>query len=154
MIEVLKQIAELKKSFLAGNLTKQEVATQFTILLRKHGMIRLEAVVEIDEIPAAFWLPCECVFCRAERGEGPLPLEAVVEVESLRASFQFGLISKVEAMLKIEAIFRTHRVTQRQAVEFWRFPQQHQCVPPLKPEEKEFFASLEEQMKDVPKDEK
>lgn len=150
LIEVMKQIAELKKGFLAGNLTKQEVATQFTALLRKYGMIHPAAVVEIDELPAGFWLPCDCVFCRAERDEGPLPLDSVVEIESLRASYQFGLISKVEAMLKIEAIFRTHGVTHQQAIEFWRFPQQHQCVPPLKPEEKEFFASLEEQMKDIP----
>ena len=154
IIEVMKQIAELKKRFLAGNLTKQEVATQFTLLLHKHGMIPPDAVVEIEELPEAFWLPCDCVFCRAERGEGPLPLDAVVEVESLRASYQFGLISKVEAMLKIEIIFRKYNVTQKQAVEFWRFPQQHQCpgVSPLKPEEKEFFASLEEQMKIIPKE--
>jgi len=157
--ELLQKLRQLKRDYIAGKLSKQEVVDQMGLLLRQRGMMAPDATMHIEDLPEEFWLPCDCILCRAERGEVPLPVDAVMEVEALRTAYQFGMMSKVEALMKIQVVFRRHGVSEADATAYWKNPMNKRTphdveIKPMSDSEKDFFAGLEKQMKDVPKDEK
>jgi hypothetical protein len=153
----MQQIAELKREFLRGNITKADVARQVNAIFHYYDIIEPEFNVEAADLPDEFFEPCDCIFCRAGAGQTPIPIEVVIAVENIRLVFRVGLISQFDALLEIQKILRRYHVTDEEAVKFWNESADSSvcgmaAAGPLKPEEEQFFKGLEEQMKDVPKE--
>ena len=108
----------------------------------------------VEDMPEDFWLPCNCLICKSERGETPLLLEAIISIENLRLAWRVGMIPQHDALVEIRKVLRQHNVSDDEALKLWNIKSSHQAalVPPLADEEKAFFSSLEEQMKDIPKE--
>ncbi len=162
MVQLMSLMNEIKRDYLKGNITRTDVARQMNALLHYYGLVRPEAVVGPDEIPDAFFEPCDCIFCRADAGQSPIPVEGVVAVENIRLAFRLGVLTKLDAMAEIRKIFHRFNVIEDDAIKFWNMPVQsydphHTVIPvvtPLKPEEESFFKGLEEQLKNIPKEDK
>jgi len=157
--KVMTAMQMLKRDFIKGKFTRVDVARQINALLHYYNLISPDAVVDTADVPEVFFQPCDCVFCRAEAGESPIPLEGVAMVENARLAYRLGMISKLDAMLETQKIFRAYNVNEADAIKFWQVvpvspdPCHTQAsVPPLAAEEVEFFKGLEEQLKVIPKE--
>src|SRR5271157_2017987 len=122
MVQLLKRMGEIKGDFLRGQIDRAEVAKQIDALLRKHGLLSADEIMEPADEPEDFFLPCNCLCCKAERGECPLPLEAIVGIENLRLATRMGMISKMEAMVRIQRILKEHNVSEDEALKLWNIP--------------------------------
>jgi len=160
----LKRMSAIKNDFLKGLYDKREATKLIELTLKQYGALERESEMFVEDVPVDFWLPCECLFCKAERGESPLPIEAIVGIENLRMASRMGMISKFDAISNIKRILQKYNVSDTEALKLWQISSGSTAmghtgpvgaqVTPLAPEETEFFSSLEEQMKNVPKDEK
>jgi len=158
MVQLLKRMSEIKRDFLRGEIDREKATKLVDELLHQHGLLEPDAIMELADMPEDFFQPCDCLCCKSERGECPLPLEAIVSIENLRLAAKMGMISMMEAMVGIKRILNQHNVSEAEALKLWNIPspqEKHTMqVKPLQGEEIDFFAKLEEQMKDIPKEDK
>ena len=154
LLRLLKRMTEIKSSFLDGMIDKAEATRQVDATLHENGLLHPEEAMTVEDVPEDFWLPCNCLICKSERGETPLPLEAIISIENLRLAWRVGMIPQHDALVEIRKVLRQHNVSDDEALKLWNIKSSHQAalVPPLADEEKAFFSSLEEQMKDIPKE--
>jgi hypothetical protein len=153
LLRLLKRMAEIKSAFLDGVIDKAEATRQVDATLHENGLLHPEEVMTVEDVPEDFFLPCDCLICKSERGETPLPLEAIISIENLRMAWRVGMIPQYNALLEIRRILAQYKVTDEEALKLWNIKSSHQTqVTPLADEEKAFFSGLEEQMKDIPKE--
>lgn len=151
-VKLLKRMSEIKADYLKGVLNKVEATKLVDALLHEFGLLKPGQVTEVDDIPGDFFLPCDCLIRKCERGESPLPLEAIVTIENLRMAFRMGLVGVYDAVMQIRPILRQYNVSDEEALRLWNVGTSHQSavqtIAPLQGEEFDFFQRLEEQMKD------
>lgn len=155
LLRLLKRMSEIKKAFLDGVLNKAEATRQVDTVLHENGLLGKDEDMAVEDMPEDFWVPCDCLICKSERGETPLPLEAIIAIENLRLAWRVGMVPQHDALVEIRKILRQYGVSDNEALGLWRINSSHQTqvtMTPLAKEEKEFFSSLEEQMKDIPKE--
>src|SRR5271170_2050280 len=120
IVELLKRMNELKNDYHKGLYDKRQATKLIEQALKQFGALDADAEMFVEDVPEDFWIPCDCLFCKTERGECPLPVHAIVSIENLRLASRMGMISKVEAITSIQNILRTYNVSDQEALKLWQ----------------------------------